>query len=108
MPPRPPSAEEKAGVYSELAKRFVVFREMYSVRKFRLVLCADVRESAENDARGMLERVWEEERKREGVDFSHGVSIVISDRRSSRICLSCGSPVVNRGGSDLHPGACAL
>ena len=84
MSPRPPSAEEKAGVYSELAKRFVVFREMYSVRKFRLVLCADVHASTENDAKEMLEHTWEEESKRGGDDFSQGVSI-ISDRTSSRV-----------------------
>lgn len=62
-------------------ERFKVLREMHSVRKFRLVLRADVHKWAEKDARETLERIVEEEGRDGGLDYLHHRPLVFS-----RVC----------------------
>ena len=81
----PLSADKKAGIVKQHLEWFKVLREMYSVRNFRLVLCADVIELVEKHAMGILERVVEVEESNGGLRcFKHGVSI-ICDKRTPQI-----------------------
>ena len=66
-------------------QRFKVFREMYGVREFRLVLCADVLDCVVDDAIETLEFVVEAEKARGGSDYLRCEPLVISERRSPRI-----------------------
>ena len=60
-------------------ERFKVFSEMYMVRDFRLVLCADVPDHAAEDARRALQCVVEAEGMNGGLDHE---PLIISEMRS--------------------------
>lgn len=72
------SAEIRAQFVRRHPERFKVFREMYSVREFRLVFCACVLERAEKHAAETLERVVEEEGKDGGLDYLRRRPLVVS------------------------------
>jgi hypothetical protein len=78
---------EKAPIDPHHSERFAVFREMHSVRKFRLVLCADVHACAEEYAVEMLERIRAVGTKEWHWGFESFLrrTLVISDRRLPRI-----------------------
>lgn len=80
--------------------RFMVFREMYSVREFRLVLCADVLACAEKPAMKMLDGIVTEATRRNGGFgfFRRGV-LAVYDRRAPSIRFQGASA----GGTGLWP-----
>lgn len=65
-------------------QQFEAFREMYMVRKFRLVLCADVLDCAMEYAIPVLERVAEAEKARGGLDYLLCEPLIIAEERSPR------------------------
>lgn len=72
------SAELRARFVRRHAERFKVFREMHSVREFRLVLRADVLNRAEKHAVETLKRIVEEERLDGGLDFLRERPLIVS------------------------------
>lgn len=66
-------------------QRFKTFREMYGVRGFRLVLCADVLDCVMEDAIENLEYFVEEEKEKGELDYLFCEPLIISERRSPRI-----------------------
>lgn len=71
--------------------RFKVFGEMYQMRKFRLVLCADVFECIAEYAKQTLEGIVAEERKNGGLDYLTGCEpLITSERRSLQTRLTDG------------------
>lgn len=88
----PLSAEQEARIVRQNSERFAVYREMYSVRDFRLVLCADVHERVEKSAIKILKRVVDKERRHGGISVNlllHS-ALIISDRRTPHVRF-CGS-----------------
>jgi hypothetical protein len=65
-------------------ERFKVLIEMYRVRGFQLVLCADVLDFAVEYVVGVLERVVEKERMNGGLGYLLSEPLIISERRSPR------------------------
>jgi hypothetical protein len=63
------SAELRVKFVRRHAERFRIFREMHSVRKFRLVLRADVLECAKKHALETLKDTVEDEAKGGGLDY---------------------------------------
>jgi len=63
-------------------ERFKVFSEMYMVRDFRLVLCADVPDQSAEDATRALEAIVRAERKNGGLQCE---PVIISEMRSPRV-----------------------
>jgi hypothetical protein len=81
------------------ARRFKVIGEMYRVREFRLVLCANVRECFAERAIQVLEGSVEVERKNGGLDYLLGGPLIISEIRSPR------APVLNTESWLIHNNA---
>jgi hypothetical protein len=81
------TAAEEFALAQQHSKRFTVLHEMYCVRRFRLVLCADVFARAEERAVEMLKRIRAVEAGKNclGSDLFLHRTLVISDRRSPRI-----------------------
>ena len=52
------------------SERFKVLREMHEVRKFHLVLCADIFGYIVKDSMAMLKRIVEAEKARGGIELS--------------------------------------
>ena len=69
-------------------ERFKVFSEMYRVREFRLVLCVDVHDCAEEYAMRVLEHVVETETMNGGLDYLRYEPLIISEIRSPRTRLT--------------------
>jgi len=69
-------------------ERFKVFSEMHRVREFRLVLCADVLDCAEEYAMRVLERIVETEMMNGGLDYLRYEPLIISEVRSPRTRLT--------------------
>ena len=65
-------------------ERFKVFNEIYMVREFRLVLCADVRGCDAEDATRALESIVEAERMNGGLDYLLCEPLIISETRYPR------------------------
>ena len=61
-----------------------VFREMHSVRNFRLVLCADVFDCMVEDGINTLERIAKMEEAIGGLDYPRQKPLIISERRTVR------------------------
>lgn len=72
------SAELRVNFVRRHAERFKVFREMHKVRKFRLVLRAEVLEWAKKHAVETLERTLEEEAKDGGLDYLGCPPLIVS------------------------------
>jgi hypothetical protein len=71
-----------------------LIREMYSVRDFRLVLCADVLDCAVGDSVGRLVRIAEEA----GEGLGHLYKpLIIAERRSHRVLAHSGKLYVRSG-----------
>jgi hypothetical protein len=68
-------------------ERFRAFSEMYRVREFQLVLCADVLDRVAECAVGVLERIVEAERANGGLSYFLSEPLIISGRRSPRTRL---------------------
>jgi hypothetical protein len=68
-------------------ERFTAFSEMYKVREFQLVLCADVLERVVECAMGVLERIVEAEKANGGLGYFLSEPLIISERRSPRTRL---------------------
>jgi len=66
-------------------ERFKVFNEMYMVRGFRLVLCAEVCAHSEERVPQVLERVVEAERVNGGFDYLPREPLFISERQSGSL-----------------------
>lgn len=77
--------EEKVKRDETHSKLFTAFREMYRVRDFQLVLCADTHVRAQRYSMDLLNSVVEEKRKEEEFASSLSKVSVIFDRRSPRI-----------------------
>ena len=69
-------------------ERFKVLSEMHRVREFRLVLCADVLDCAEDYAVRVLEHIVKTEMMNGGLDYLRYKPLVISEARSPRTRLS--------------------
>ena len=65
--------------------QFKVFKEMYAVRKFRLVLCADVSGWAIEHSMGVLDRAVEGEKAGGGLDYLEREPLIISEVRAPRL-----------------------
>jgi len=65
-------------------ERFKVFCEMYVVRHFRLVLCADVLDCDIEDATRALKSVVKAERMNGGFDYLSCEPLIISEMRTHR------------------------
>ena len=63
------SKEERAKNVQHHQERFKVFNEMYGVREFRLVFCADVLDCIAKCAMRVLGGIVEAERKKGGLDY---------------------------------------
>ena len=74
-------------------ERFELFREMYRVREFRLVLCMDVANRMERRVRLGLERIVMAEKAKGGFDYLRHEPSIISDVR-----------VPHHGGLDWYAG----
>lgn len=72
-------------IVQQTLEQFTVFREMHRVRKFRLLLCADVLECFEKDATEKLERIRVKALQKDGGSDFLRKALVISDRRSPHI-----------------------
>ena len=59
-----------------------MFSEMYAVREFRLVFCADVFDDAIEDTMQALECILEEERKNGRLDYLPCEPLIFSEMRS--------------------------
>ena len=64
--------------------RFKVYSEMYAVREFRLVICADVLGDAIEDTVRALECILEKERKNGGLDYLPCEPSIFTEMRSLR------------------------
>ena len=64
------------------SERFKVFNEMYRVRDFRLVLCADVLGCIAESAVRKLDRIVKAERMIGGLDYLLCEPLIISEIRS--------------------------
>ena len=69
--------------------QFTVFREMHSVRGFRLFFCMDVPDCVMRHALGVLENVLQEEKRRGGFDYLLDGPFVTCERRVLRTDPSC-------------------
>ena len=78
------SPSERAAETLIHQERFKVFSEMYAVREFRLVLCADVFDRDAEDTTRALESVVEAERMSGGFDYLSCEPLIISEMRSPR------------------------
>lgn len=85
MPVGPLSAAGEATIFRKHLNRFAVFREMYSVREFRLVLCVDACAQVEKQAMEILERIVEAERRRGGLDLFQRAPLIVSGRQKLRV-----------------------
>ena len=65
-------------------ERFKVFGEMYAVREFRLVLCADVLDNAVEDTMRALECIVKEARMNGGLGYLSCEPLIFSEMRSLR------------------------
>ena len=85
------SLEQETESAQHHQERFKVFREMYRVREFQLVLCADVPYCVTNRAMWALEDIVEAERKNGGLDYLACEPLIISERRvpHTRLTDSC-------------------
>jgi len=75
-------------------ERFKMFSEMYMVREFRLVLCADVGNGAAVDVMRALESIVEAERVNGRLDSLPCEPLIISEmrsRRTGRFCTQVGA-----------------
>jgi hypothetical protein len=81
------SAERGVESIRRHPERFRLLREMHQVRKFRLVLCADVLERLAGYALELLEWIVESERKEGGLDCFRREPLIISERRTHRTRL---------------------
>jgi hypothetical protein len=68
-------------------QRFVAIREMYGVREFRLVLCADVLDCVAKDAIRVLECIAKAEKAKGGLVYLPYEPLIISETRSPRTRL---------------------
>jgi len=75
---------ERAAEALEHRKRFKVFSEMYAVREFRLVLCADVLDYAIEDVTRALECIVKKERMGGRLDYLPCEPLIFSEMRSLR------------------------
>ena len=85
-------------------ERFKVFSEMYRVREFRLVLCADVLNCAEEYAMRVLEQIVKTEMMNGGLDYLRCEPLIISESRSPRTRLTDDS-AGERGKSPIRASA---
>lgn len=102
----PVSAEHRPRVKSALnhRERFKVLNEMYTVREFQLVLCADVLDCITEYAVQVLERIVESEWMGGGLGYLQSKPLVISEIRSPR--TRPGDEHVGRKGRDpIHASA---
>jgi len=76
------SAEESVTIALQHTERFKVFGEMYRVREFRLVLCADVQDYILKYAMRKLERIVEAEWKNGRLYHPLCKPLIISEIRS--------------------------
>ena len=82
-------------------ERFKVFREMYGVREFRLVLCADVHDRIAVRATQALKCILEAERTKGGLDYLLGEPLVIPEMKS-RFTRLCDSRAGDRRGQPVY------
>ena len=66
------------------SERFKVFREMHEVRKFHLVLCADVFDCVVKNSMRVLKQIVEAERARGGLNYLQCEPSIISEVRAPR------------------------
>ena len=78
------SPDERAAEAHVHRERFKVFSEMYAVREFRLLLCADVLDYAIEDTVRALEWIVEEERMSGRLDYLPCEPLIFSEMRSHR------------------------
>ena len=71
------------------AGQFKVFREMYMVREFRLILCADVHDWIVERAVRVLERIVDTEKKNWRLDYLPCEPLIISEVRSLCTLRGC-------------------
>jgi hypothetical protein len=71
------------GPWMKTALGFKVVGEMYRVREFRLVLCANVQDCTMERTIRALEECVEAERKNGGLDYLPGEPLIISEMRST-------------------------
>jgi hypothetical protein len=88
------------------AGQFRVFNEMYKVREFRLILCADVHDWIVERAVGVLERIVETEKKNGRLDYLPCGPFIISEVRS--LCTSRGRNPVGAVEGEWHIEGSAL
>jgi len=79
--------EGKARVALRHRQRFKGLREMYMVRSFRLVLCADVLDTVTEHTTQALERVVNAEKAKGGLDYLLHEPLIVSEIRSPRTRL---------------------
>jgi len=75
---------ERAAEALDHRKRFKMFSEMYAVREFRLVLCADVLDYAIEDTMRALECIVEKERMGGRLDYLPCEPLIFPEMRSLR------------------------
>ena len=79
-----PLPEIEAENVQHSRRRFKVFRQMYRVREFRLVLCVDVLDCVVEDAMWALENIVEVERESGRLDYLVCEPLIISEMRVPR------------------------
>ena len=81
------SAKAKAENPQRHQQRFKLFREMYQVREFRLVLCACVAHPVMERSIRTLEEVVKAERKKGGLDYLRWDPLIVSEIQRSHYQL---------------------
>jgi len=86
-----PLPEIEAENVQHSRRQFKVFRQMYRVREFRLVLCVDVLDCVVEDTMWALESIVEVERESGRLDYLVCEPLIISEMRVPRTRLVDGS-----------------